>query len=82
MLVRTNFLTQFQTKCCEVKNPQYTAAVDNLLGMNFGDVEGITITKNSRNQLIEFLIEYYKFHINGFKRPKSLDILNELFKNP
>lgn len=54
----------------------------NLLGMNFGDVEGINITKTSRNQLIEFLIEYYKFHINGFKRPKSLDILNELFKNP
>ena len=54
----------------------------NLLGMNFGEVEGINITKTSRNQLIEFLIEYYKFHINGFKRPKSLDILNELFKNP
>ncbi|WKL46431.1 DNA repair protein RecO [Flavobacterium pectinovorum] len=32
-----------------------------------------------RQVLLKVLIEYYSFHLEGFKRPKSLDVLREIF---
>ena len=32
-----------------------------------------------RQVLLKVLIEYYSFHLEGFKRPKSLDVLRENF---
>lgn len=32
-----------------------------------------------RQILLKTLIEYYSFHLEGFKRPKSLDVLREIF---
>lgn len=33
-----------------------------------------------RQLLLKILIDYYSFHLDGFKKPKSLDILKEIFK--
>lgn len=32
-----------------------------------------------RQILLKILIDYYSFHLDGFKRPKSLDVLKEIF---
>lgn len=32
-----------------------------------------------RQVLLKVLINYYSFHLEGFKRPKSLDVLREIF---
>ena len=32
-----------------------------------------------RQLLLKILIDYYSFHLDGFKRPKSLDVLKEVF---
>ena len=32
-----------------------------------------------RQILLKILIDYYSFHLDGFKRPKSLDVLKEVF---
>ena len=32
-----------------------------------------------RQILLKILIDYYSFHLDGFKKPKSLDILKEIF---
>jgi DNA repair protein RecO (recombination protein O) len=32
-----------------------------------------------RQLLLKILIDYYSFHLDGFKKPKSLDILKEIF---
>lgn len=32
-----------------------------------------------RQLLLKILIDYYSFHLDGFKRPKSLDVLKEIF---
>lgn len=32
-----------------------------------------------RQILLKVLIDYYSFHLDGFKRPKSLDVLKEVF---
>lgn len=32
-----------------------------------------------RHTLLKILLDYYAFHLDGFKRPKSLDVLKEVF---
>ncbi|MCD0470141.1 DNA repair protein RecO [Flavobacterium sp. JAS] len=32
-----------------------------------------------RQALLKILIDYYSFHLDGFKKPKSLDVLREIF---
>jgi DNA repair protein RecO (recombination protein O) len=32
-----------------------------------------------RQLLLKILIDYYTFHLDGFKKPKSLDVLREIF---
>lgn len=32
-----------------------------------------------RQLLLKFLIDYYSFHLDGFKKPKSVDVLKEVF---
>ena len=53
-----------------------------ILGMNFEQGETIDINRNSKNKILEILIKYFEIHNHGFKTPKSLRILNELFDNP
>ena len=50
------------------------------LGTEFDDVVGEVNTSNKRKELIEFLIKYMQIHLPDFKRPKSLNILYELFQ--
>ena len=53
---------------------------DLLLGTNFdADMEHI-INYNKRKKILEFLMTYMQLHIEGFKRPNSLNIMYELFK--
>jgi len=32
-----------------------------------------------RQLLLKILIDYYSYHLDGFKRPKSLEVLKEVF---
>jgi DNA repair protein RecO (recombination protein O) len=32
-----------------------------------------------RQLLLKILINYYRHHLDGFKKPKSLDVLKEIF---
>ena len=32
-----------------------------------------------RQTLLKILLDYYTFHLEGFKKPKSLDVLKEVF---
>ncbi len=53
---------------------------DFLLGTNFdANIEHI-INYNKRKKILEFLMAYMQLHIEGFKRPNSLNIMYELFK--
>ncbi len=50
-----------------------------LLGTNFDAYFEILKTTNQRRNMTNFLMNYYKYHVSGFKRPNSLEILNGLF---
>ncbi|NER14438.1 DNA repair protein RecO [Leptobacterium flavescens] len=49
------------------------------LGINFDDVQKIKLTKKQRHSLLNLLIVYFELHLQGFRKPKSLLILNEVF---
>lgn len=49
------------------------------LGINFDAVSTIKMTKSNRQELLQSLVLYYELHLQGFRKPKSLEILNEVF---
>lgn len=50
-----------------------------LLGTNFDGIESINFSKGQRQNLLRILIRYFELHLGGFKKPKSLDILEAVF---
>ena len=55
-----------------------TALLKKLIGLKF-DNDQKTFHVSERQQLLKILIDYYSFHLDGFKKPKSLDVLKEVF---
>ncbi len=50
-----------------------------LLGMNFDEMLTIKMNKKSRQELLNALVLYFELHLQGFRKPKSLAILQEVF---
>ena len=50
-----------------------------LLGTNFDSMHTIKMTKKDRHELLQKLVVYFELHLHGFKRPRSLSVLNEVF---
>ena len=57
----------------EVENFKY------FLRINFENLNAIKLTKEERKNLLEFILSYYSFHVQGYQKPKSLAVLNQLF---
>ena len=49
-----------------------------LIGLKF-DSDQKVFTGNDRQQLLKILLDYFTFHLDGFKKPKSLEVLKEVF---
>jgi DNA repair protein RecO (recombination protein O) len=72
---------QFQLK----KTNSYCISGDNkiflkqLLGIKF-DVDNILdITANQKREFLDMILLYFKLHLDGFKTPKSVTVLNQVF---
>jgi len=50
-----------------------------LLGINFDTIDTIKMSSKERLQFLKMLLQYYELHIEGFKTPKSLQVLNDVF---
>lgn len=59
-------------------NEEETHLVKRLLQLKF-DSDQKVFSGNERQQLLKLLLDYYALHLDGFRRPKSLDILHEVF---
>ncbi len=51
-----------------------------LLGTDFDAISSLKLTNDKRKALLNTLIHYFQLHLHGFKKPRSLVILNEVFK--
>jgi len=49
------------------------------LGINFDALETVRMSRAERQDLLKSLVLYFELHLQGFRKPKSLAILNEIF---
>ena len=50
-----------------------------LLGINFDNIENVSFNKLERQIVLKIIIQYFELHLDGFKKPKSLQILETVF---
>jgi len=50
-----------------------------LLGTNFDAIHTISFNKTERQIVLKIIIQYFELHLEGFKKPKSLDVLETVF---
>jgi DNA repair protein RecO (recombination protein O) len=56
-----------------------TELLKQLLGINFDALLAIKTNKTSRQELLKKLLLYFELHLHGFRKPKSLAVLNAVF---
>lgn len=54
-----------------------TALFKKLIGLKFDSQKMFHVSE--RQQLLNILIDYYSYHLDGFRKPKSLEVLKEVF---
>lgn len=50
------------------------------LGINFDAVHNVKMNKINRQELLQTLVMYFELHLQGFCKPRSLAVLNEVFR--
>ncbi len=50
-----------------------------LLGINFDVINGVKMNSKQRHSFLNMLLYYFELHLDGFKKPKSLQVLNDVF---
>ena len=50
------------------------------LGTEFEDLNNMNIKNESRNRILNYIIEYYSLHLQTFKTPKSINVFADIFK--
>lgn len=48
-------------------------------GINVSNLDTIKLSKTNRQKVLELILMYYSFHVQGYQKPKSLAVLNQLF---
>ena len=51
-----------------------------LLGTTFDNVCALSLSSDQRKSMLELILLYFSFHLHGFRKPKSLSILYEVFR--
>lgn len=52
---------------------------NSVLGTKFDTIEKNKINSSERRELLDLILMYFKLHLQGFKPPKSLAVLNQVF---
>jgi len=50
-----------------------------LLGINFDAIHKVSLHKKERQTILGIIIRYFELHLDGFKEPKSLKVLETVF---
>jgi DNA repair protein RecO (recombination protein O) len=49
------------------------------LGINFDEVEKVRMGRENRKLLLHSILQYFQIHLHGFRSPRSLTVLTEVF---
>lgn len=74
--VTEGVFTPFQGISC--LSEYETSLLKKLLELKFDHTQKV-FSVGERQILLKFLLDYYAIHLDGFKRPKSVDVLKEVF---
>ena len=58
---------------------QEIIAFKKLLGINFDAIHTVSFNKKERQVVLRIIIRYFELHLDGFKEPKSLRVLETVF---
>ena len=58
--------------------PEATMALANLLRMDYETIYLYEVNRRQRNEILDYIIKYYKLHMAEFGELKSLDVLRSL----
>jgi len=50
-----------------------------LLGTDFDGISNVKLNQQQRSDFLNMLLQYYELHLHGFKKPRSLAVLNSIF---
>jgi DNA repair protein RecO (recombination protein O) len=70
------FFTEHPSSAC--LDDYETTLLRRLMAMRYQD-ENLAFSVNQRQTLLRILIDYYALHLEGFHKPKSLDVLRDIF---
>ncbi|WP_347173038.1 DNA repair protein RecO [Polaribacter uvawellassae] len=76
-LIDGNFMKSTTEK--EVVFGENLVQFKKLLGTNFDSIESIKFNQQERQQVLQIIIRYFELHLDGFRRPKSLKVLETVF---
>lgn len=68
-----------------IKENKYSVSGENLtilkqlLGINFDELEHVMLNSKQRQSFLAMLLLYFELHLGNFKKPKSLQIFNQVF---
>ena len=51
-----------------------------LLGVTFSDMSELSINQDIRIRFLDYMMDYYRLHLHGFGKIKSLSVLHEVFR--
>jgi DNA repair protein RecO (recombination protein O) len=63
----------------QIEDPKTISVFKSFLGTTFDKFSEVLVSSTERKQLLELLMQYYQIHLQGFSRPKSLNILHEIY---
>lgn len=52
-----------------------------LLGIKFDANKKLNITNSQKRELLDMILIYFNLHLDGFKKPKSIEVLNQVFSS-
>ena len=50
-----------------------------IIGIKFDTMVALKLNSEGRQNMLEILLDYYELHLPGFKKPRSLKVLKEVF---
>lgn len=59
-------------------NREQSAYLSDLQRMNYGNMHLFKLSRENRNVILDYLIEYYRLHLYEFPKLKSLEVLRDL----
>ncbi|WP_394906502.1 DNA repair protein RecO [uncultured Mesonia sp.] len=68
--------TETNNYCLQNDN---TKLLQQLLQENREATQQFNLNQNRRQEFIQMMLLYYQLHLSGFRKPKSLEVLNQLF---